>query len=89
MYVKNRFRLNPEDIQPQNEDALELFYSGIKSVHTKSSFDKNLKQFLNEVCADILQGTYQERANQFVKITTDDQKKATHLILGSKLWNIT
>lgn len=82
MYVKNRFRLNHEDIQPQNEDALELFYSGIKSIHTKSSFDKNLKQFLNEVCADILQGTYPERANQFVKITTDDQKKATQMILA-------
>jgi hypothetical protein len=33
--MKSDFNLSLEDIKPKNENALELFYSGIKSVQTE------------------------------------------------------
>ena len=44
--------------------------------------DGNLKKFLVDVCADILEGDYRQRAQQFVEIARDDQEKAVQMILA-------
>ena len=44
--------------------------------------DGNLKKFLVDVCADILEGDYRQRAQQFVDIARDDQEKAVQMILA-------
>ena len=44
--------------------------------------DGNLKKFLVDVCADILEGDYKQRAQQFVDIARDDQEKAVQMILA-------
>ncbi len=80
--MKPNFRLSPDDIKTKNEDALELFYSGIKSNETKLGMDRSLRRFLVEICADILHGTYKERAKQFVDIAREDQQRATQIILA-------
>ncbi|MGI0062459.1 MAG: hypothetical protein ACREBA_08415 [Nitrosotalea sp.] len=44
--MKSDFNLSLEDIKSKNENALELFYSGIKSAQTRRSMEGNLKTFL-------------------------------------------
>lgn len=76
------FRLTPEDIKIRQEDALEQFYSGIKSEQTKRTLGGNLKYFLLIVCSDLLKGDYKMRAQQFVEIARDDQKRATGIVMA-------
>lgn len=76
------FKLTNDDIKLVHENALDLFYSGIKSKEGKRTMDGNLKKFLVDVCADILEGDYRQRAQQFVDIARDDQEKAVQMILA-------
>ena len=78
----SNFKLTHDDIKPVHENALDLFYSGIKSKEGKRTMDGNLKKFLVDVCADILEGDYKQRAQQFVDIARDDQEKAVQMILA-------
>lgn len=80
--MRNDIRLSAEDIQVKQENALELFYSGIKSKATKEPMTRNLKKFLIDACADILKGNFEQRAQQFVDLARADQEKATHIILA-------
>lgn len=75
-------RLKAEDIVVKQENALNLFYSGIKSKETQRTMERNLKKFLIEACAELLQGTFKERTQQFVNLTREDQHKATQIILA-------
>lgn len=44
--MKSDFVLSLEYIKSKNENALELFYSGIKSEQTRRSMEGNLKMFI-------------------------------------------
>jgi hypothetical protein len=77
-----KIRLSVDDIQEQNENALDLFYSGIKSKETKRTMERNLREFLIGVCADLLQGDFEQRAQEFVKLARDEQQKAMQIILA-------
>jgi hypothetical protein len=57
-----RFKLTVDEVKPVHENALELFYSGIKSAETRRTMDGNLKRFLVDACSEILHGDYKERA---------------------------
>lgn len=80
--MRNDIRLSIQDIQTKQENALDLFYSGMKSNETKSHMEANLKKFLLEACADLLQGDLKQRAQQFVNLAREDQEKATQIILA-------
>ena len=56
------FKLTTNDIKIKQENALESFYSGIKSQATKETLERLLKYFLIKVCADLLQGDFKQRA---------------------------
>lgn len=77
-----KIRLSVDDIQKQNENALDLFYSGIKSKETRRTMERNLREFLVEVCADLLHGDFDQRAQEFVNLAQDEQQKVTQIILA-------
>jgi len=56
------FKLKIEDIKITNEDALDLFYSGMKSRETKMTMGGNFQRFLVDVCQDIFDGDINKRA---------------------------
>jgi hypothetical protein len=70
------FKLKIDDIKTTDEDALDLFYSGMKSQETRRTMGGNLQQFLVDVCQDILDGDINQRAEQFVNIARKDQQRA-------------
>lgn len=80
--MKGSIRLSINDIQVRQENALDLFYAGIKSKETKRTMETNLKVFLVDACADILQGNMKERAQQFVNLARENQQQATQIILA-------
>ncbi|KER07112.1 integrase family protein [Marine Group I thaumarchaeote SCGC AAA799-E16] len=77
-----KFKLTAQDITIKQENVLELFYSGIKSQSTKETLQRLLRYFLVDVCADLLQGDFEERAEQFVTLASRDQTKATNIIIA-------
>jgi len=80
--MKKTFKLSNEDIESKSENVLELFYSGIKSDETKRTMKGNLRVFLEDICADIFSGTFEERAQQFVELARKDQEKTIQIILA-------
>ena len=77
-----KIQLEPEDIEQTEENALELFYSGIKSQETKTKYSANLKTFLVGACAKFLKGDMEQRAYEFVNIARKDQERALRIILA-------
>lgn len=75
-------KISEDDLKPQREDALELFYSGIRSAETRKTMDRNLKRFLVEACSEVLEGSYKDRAQQFVNIARTDQKLAFRIVFA-------
>jgi hypothetical protein len=80
--LRTDIRLTEEDIAVKQQNALDLYYSGIKSSETKRTMTLNLKQFLLDACHDLFKGDLGERAQQFVDLARQDQEKVTHIILG-------
>lgn len=78
----NDIRLTAQEIQVKQENALDLFYSGIKAAETKRTMTRNLRVFLVDACADLLDGDLAKRAQQFVDIAKEDQQKATQFVLA-------
>lgn len=80
--MKSDFTLSLEDIKSKNENALELFYSGIKSEQTRRSMEGNLKRFLVVACAEIFSGDFKNRVQEFVDLSKEDQDRATSIVLA-------
>jgi hypothetical protein len=77
----NRIRISIDDIKVKKEDALDTFYSGIKSSETKRTMIGNLRKFLVDACDELLTGEYKERAQQFADLTKENQDKATSIVI--------
>lgn len=75
-------KLRKEDIQSISEEPLQLFYQGIKSPATKEKYTRTLKRILCDVLEDILIGTFEERAAQFVNKSKSDPSWATGILLS-------
>ena len=80
--MDSHFKLTPDDIKIKSQDALDLFYAGIKAVQTRKTMGRLLKKFLLEVCADLLEGDYKQRARQFVQLAKKDQTKTTNIVIA-------
>ncbi len=78
----NDIRLTAREIQVTQENALDLFYSGIKAAETKRTMTRNLRIFLVDACADLLEGDLTKRAQQFVDIAKENQQKATQFVFA-------
>lgn len=80
--MSGNIRLSADEIKSGHENALDIFYSGIRSSETRRTMNGNLEKFLLDACADIFSGDYRERARQFAEMAKEDQEKATSLVLA-------
>lgn len=77
-----------EEIQRTGEEsALELFYQGIRADATREAYERRLRYILSDVLSDILEGTFEERASQFVRLAKEkpDWTRDLLLCLSKKL----
>jgi hypothetical protein len=51
-------KLTAEHMKVKQENALDLFYSGIKAKATKDRWARILSRFLEEACEEIFEGDY-------------------------------
>ena len=82
-------KLNPDDIEDiDNAHPIELFRRGIKADETLSGYTAILKNVLCTALEDVLHGTYEERAAEFVKIGKEDPIMARSIIRQlMMMWN--
>ena len=64
-------KLTAEHMKVKQENALDLFYSGIKAKATKDRWARILSRFLEEACEEIFDGDYKQRAQKFVDLTRE------------------
>ncbi len=69
-----KLKLTESDIARISEDPLTLFYNSLKSPYTVKNYDRNLRSFFCDVLEDVLSGTYEERAKQFVELAKEPEK---------------
>ncbi len=81
MMQKDSIKITEKDLSSECNDALELFYSGIRSPATRKGLERGLKLFLVDVCDEILDGDFSQRARQFISMVKDNQQKATSIVL--------
>ena len=75
-------KLNPDSIKEiDNAHPIELFRRGINDDETLSGYTSILKNALCTALKDVLHGTYEERAAEFVKIGKEDPIMARSIIL--------
>lgn len=75
-------KLKMEEIQRTGgESALALFYQGIRADATKEAYERRLKYILSDVLSDILEGTFEERASQFVRLAKERPEWTRDLLL--------
>ncbi|HUT06469.1 MAG TPA: hypothetical protein VMW74_07270 [Nitrosopumilaceae archaeon] len=80
--MEGNFKLSKDDIDIESQDALDLFYAGIKANQTRTTMDRLLKKFLVEICIDILNGNYRQRAEEFVDLARKDSTAATNIVIA-------
>ena len=51
--MDGKFKLSKDEIKIETQDALDLFYAGIKAEQTKTTMDRILKKFLLEALEDV------------------------------------
>ena len=77
-----RMKVKPEDIRPiSEEDPLKLFHSSIKSPSTDKDYTDKLHRILYNVLETVLEGTFEERAKQFVEMGRNDEERMLGILL--------
>ena len=75
-------KLTKEDMQVTQENALDLFYSGIKASETKRKWETLLKRFLLDACSELFKGDFRQCAQQFVDLVKQNQEQSTQLVIS-------
>ena len=75
-------KINLTDIEKVEKNPIELFYDGIKAEATKERYTRILKNTLCNILEDVLTGTFEERATQFVKKAKNDPDWALSVMLS-------
>ena len=79
---RTSMKVNPKDILPiSDEDPLKLFHDSIRSPSTDIDYTRKLRQILCDVLEDVLEGTFEQRARQFVEIGRNEPKKMMGTLL--------
>ncbi len=60
---------------------LDLFWQGIRADETRRTYTRTLKRLLCSMLEEVLEGTFEERAAQLVRLGKDDPDHALDLIL--------
>lgn len=81
--VRGFVKLTVEEFERVDDsDPLALFNQGIKSDKTREKYTRTLRNVLCHMLEDILKGTFEERAEQFVRQGREDPGWARDLILS-------
>ncbi|HKU32482.1 MAG TPA: integrase, partial [Candidatus Nitrosotalea sp.] len=75
-------KINLTDIEKVEKNPIELFYDGIKAGATKERYTRILKNILCDILENVLTGTFEERATQFVKKAKNDPDWALSVMLS-------
>ena len=75
-------KVRKEDLQIVREDPIELFYQGIKSSATKDKYTRTLRRTLCDIFEDILEGTFENRAETVVKKGKSEPEWLMSLLLS-------
>ena len=76
-------KLEKNDFQRSEiQSALTLFYQGIRAQETRRRYTGTLQIVLCEILEDILEGTFEDRANQLVSLCKKDSDWAVDLMLN-------
>jgi|APSaa5957512535_1039671.scaffolds.fasta_scaffold10145_6 hypothetical protein len=79
----DNMKLTKEEFQRINEDnPLELFHQGIKAKETREKYTRTLRNILCKIFEDILDGDFEDRVIQLVKIAREDPNWARDLLLN-------
>lgn len=68
----------------EESEPLELYHRGIKADKTGDKYTRMLRLVLCDLLEDILTGTFEQRAEQFVRQSREDPMWARDLMLSSK-----
>ena len=75
-------KLRPEDVRPvSEEDPLKLFHASIRATATDVGYTRRLRRFLCKVLEDILHGSFEERAKEFVEIGRNEPEIMLDILL--------
>jgi len=66
----------------KEKPALELFRQGIKADETREKYTRTLKRILCVILEDFLEGSFDQRANQIVRIAKEDPKWIMDILLN-------
>jgi len=79
-------KITKKSLVKLEDEPIELFYQGIKSEDTKTSYTRKLRKILCEYLEEIFEGSFESRAAQFVYLTKKDPDQAIRILLSlSKL----
>jgi len=66
----------------EEKPALELFWQGIKAEETMEKYTRTLKRIFCVILEDFLDGTFEQRADQLVKLAKEDPEWVMDLLLN-------
>lgn len=66
----------------EGSEPLELYHQGIKADQTREKYTSMLRLVLCDLLEDILKGTFEQRAEQFVRQSREDPMWARDLMLS-------
>lgn len=66
----------------ENESSLDLFTQGIKSEYTRKKYTQTLRRILCEIFEDVLEGDFETRADQLVKMAKENPNWVRDLLLN-------
>ena len=76
-------KINKNDIKHTTEDPITLFRTGIKSSHTRTTYEKRLKEFVCGVLENYLDGDRQLREDQRIQRLKNGNKKMISSLLDA------
>jgi len=76
-------KITREELSHSTEEAsLDLFLQGIKAETTKKKYTRTLRKIVCDIFEDILEGDFEQRTDQLVKLSKENPKWATDLLLS-------
>lgn len=75
-------KVHISDIEKLEKNPLDLFYDGCRSPATKERYVRYLKTVLCDIYETVLDGTFEQRANQFVRKAKSDPDWTINLLLA-------
>ena len=79
---RTRMKIEPKDVRPISEgDPLKLFHGSIRSPVTDKRYTRMLHLILCDVLEYVLEGTFEQRARQFVELGRNEPGKMLGLLL--------